>query len=296
MPKARANGIDVEYEQFGEPTDRPLVLIMGIGSQMVLWPREFCERLAVAGHRVILFDNRDVGLSTQLDDAGMPNIFEVLTARQEGKQIDVPYLLSDMAADTVGLMDALNIEKAHICGLSMGGMIAQTIAIEHPQRVISLISMESTTGEPDLPGARPEATEVLLKMPPTEREAYIQHMLTVFRVFAGGSEQYDEKTQREMSASAYDRSINPAGFARQFAAIIASGGRRRALTAVMVPTLVIHGADDTLFSREHGQDTADAIEGARFLVVKGLGHGTAYPGLWDEIVEAITTHTRTAEA
>lgn len=296
MPKARVNGIDIEYEQFGNPVDSPLVLIMGVGSQMVLWPGEFCEKLAAAGHRVIRFDNRDVGLSTQLDDAGMPNIFEVLAARQEGKQIDVPYLLSDMAADTVGLMDALNIEKAHICGLSMGGMIAQTIAIEHPHRVISLISMESTTGELDLPHSTPEAAEVLLKMPPAEREAYIQHMLTVFRAFAGGSEHYDEKTQREMSASAYDRSINPAGFARQFAAIIASGGRRRALASVTVPTLVIHGANDTLFAREHGQDTADAIEGARFLLVKGLGHGTAYPGLWDEIVEAITGHTRAAEA
>jgi len=295
MPKARTNGIDIEYEQFGKPEDTPLVLIMGIGSQMVLWPTGFCERLAAAGHRVIRFDNRDVGLSTQLDDAGMPNIFEVLAARQEGKQIDVPYLLSDMAADTVGLMDALDIAKAHICGLSMGGMIAQTIAIKHPHRVISLISMESTTGEPDLPHSTPEAAEVLLNMPPTERESYIQHMLTVFRVFAGGSKQYDEKTQREMSASAYDRSINPAGFARQFAAIIASGGRRRALTSVTVPTLVIHGADDTLFVEEHGQDTANAIEGARFLLVKGLGHGTAYPGLWDNMVEAITRHTKAAE-
>lgn len=296
MPKARANGIEIEYEQFGNPEDSPLVLIMGIGSQMVLWPTEFCEKLAAAGHWVIRFDNRDVGLSTHLDDAGMPNIFEVLAARQEGRQIDVPYLLSDMAADTVGLMDALNIEKAHICGLSMGGMIAQTIAIEHQDRVISLISMESTTGEPELPRSTPEATEVLLKMFPSEREAYIQHMLTVFRVFAGGSDQYDEETQREMSAASYDRSVNHAGFARQFAAIVASGGRRRALASVKVPTLVIHGSSDTLFPPAHGKDTADAISEARFLLIKGLGHGTAYPGLWKEMEEAILTHTRATEA
>jgi len=296
MPKARANGIDIEYEQFGNPEDTPLVLIMGIGSQMVLWPTEFCEKLAAAGHCVIRFDNRDVGLSTKLDDAGMPNIFEVMAARGEGKEMDVPYRLSDMAADTVGLMDFLNIEKAHICGLSMGGMIAQTITIEHQHRVISLISMESTTGEPGLPGAQPEAGEVLLKAPPAEREAYIQHMLTVFRIFAGNSAKYDEAVQRELSGLSYDRSFNLAGFARQFAAIVASGGRRKALASVKVPTLVIHGANDTLFSREHGQDTADAIKGARFLLTKGLGHGTAYPGLWDEIVEAIREHTKAADA
>ncbi len=295
MPKARANGIDIEYEQFGNPADRPLVLIMGLGSQMVLWPRAFCERLAAAGHWVVRFDNRDVGLSTQLDDAGMPKIFEVLAAREEGRQADVPYLLSDMAADTVGLMDALDIDKAHICGLSMGGMIAQTIAIEHPHRVISLISMESTTGEPDLP-AEPEVAGALIKPIPAEREAYIRYMLDLFRLFAGGSDQYDEETQREMSAMSYDRSVNPAGFARQFAAVVASGGRRRALASVKVPALVIHGTADTLFPSEHGKDTADAIPGARFLLIKGLGHGTAYPGLWEEMEEAIITHTKATEA
>lgn len=295
MPKARANGIDIEYEQFGNPADRPLALIMGLGSQMVLWPRAFCERLAAAGHWVVRFDNRDVGLSTQLDDAGMPKIFEVLAAREEGRQADVPYLLSDMAADTVGLMDALDIDKAHICGLSMGGMIAQTIAIEHPHRVISLISMESTTGEPDLP-AEPEVAGALIKPIPAEREAYIRYMLDLFRLFAGGSDQYDEETQREMSAMSYDRSVNPAGFARQFAAVVASGGRRRALASVKVPALVIHGTADTLFPSEHGKDTADAIPGARFLLIKGLGHGTAYPGLWEEMEEAIITHTKATEA
>ena len=303
MPTARANGIDIAYETFGKSGNRPLILIMGIGSQMVTWPTAFCEKLAAAGHRVVRFDNRDAGLSTKLDDAGIPNIWEVIAAVQAAGggplargQANVPYLLSDMAADTVGLMDALRIKKAHICGLSMGGMIAQTMAIEHQDRVQSLISMESTTGEPSLPGAKPEVNEVLLKLPPQEREAYIRHMLHLHRLFAGDSAQYDEATQRELSALSYDRSFYMAGFARQFAAIVASGGRRKALASVRVPTLVIHGADDTLFPREHGQDTADAIKGARFLLVPGLGHGTAYPGLWDEIVAAIAAHTKAAEA
>jgi pimeloyl-ACP methyl ester carboxylesterase len=269
---------------------------MGIGSQMVTWPVAFCEKLAKAGHFVVRFDNRDVGLSTKLDDAGIPNIWEVIAAVQAGSQVNVPYTLSDMGADTVGLMDALKIKKAHICGLSMGGMIAQAIAIEHQDRVISLISMESTTSEPGLPGASPEVREVLLKLPPQEREAYIQHMVLVHRLFAGDSTQYEEAAQRELSALSYDRSSYIAGFARQFAAIVASGGRRKALASVRVPTLVIHGADDTLFPREHGQDTADAIKGAKFLLVPGLGHGTAYPGLWDEIVAAVAAHTKAAEA
>ncbi|MCJ7663506.1 MAG: alpha/beta fold hydrolase [Desulfobacterales bacterium] len=296
MPKARANGIDIAYETFGSAGMRPLILIMGIGSQMVSWPTEFCEKLAATGHFVVRFDNRDVGLTTKLEHAGIPNIWEVLAAIQAGSQVDVPYRLSDMAADTVGLMDSLHLAKAHICGLSMGGMIAQTIAIEHQHRVLSLISMESTTGEPGLPSAKPEVGGVLLKPPPEEREAYIQFMLEVFRLFAGDSDKYDEATQREISALSYDRSFYPAGFARQFAAIVASGSRRKALASVRVPTLVIHGANDTLFPREHGKDTADAIAGAQFLLIKGLGHGTAYPGLWDEIVAAIAAHTKATGA
>src|SRR4030042_1259773 len=206
MTMARANGIDIAHETSGKSGNRPLILIMGIGSQMVTWPRAFCEKLAAAGHFVVRFDNRDVGLSTKLDAAGIPNIWEVVAAVQAAGggplargQANVPYLLSDLAADTVGLMDALRIKKAHICGLSMGGMIAQTMAIEHQDRVISLISMESTTGEPSLPGAKPEVNDVLLKLPPQEREAYIRHMLHVHRLFAGDSAQYDEATQRGLS-------------------------------------------------------------------------------------------------
>jgi pimeloyl-ACP methyl ester carboxylesterase len=295
MPTVRANGIDIAYGLFGRREDRPLVLIMGIGCQMVSWPMEFCAKLGEAGHFVVRFDNRDVGLTTKAKQADIPVMADVLNCVATGEHVDAPYRLTDMAADTVGLMDALYIEKAHICGLSMGGMIAQTIAIEHPQRVISLISMESTTGAPGLPEMKPEIGMALLKPPPTEREAYIRYMIELFRLLAGGSKKYDEATQREISAISYDRSFYLAGFACQFAAIMASGSRRKALASVHVPTLVIHGADDPLFSKEHGKDTADAIPGARFLLIEGLGHGTAYPSLWDEIVAAIAAHTKAAE-
>jgi pimeloyl-ACP methyl ester carboxylesterase len=297
MPKTRANGIDIEYETFGKSENRPLVLIMGIGSQMVSWPMEFCEKLVAGGHFVVRFDNRDVGLTTKLDDSGIPNIWEALAAVQAGRQFYAPYRLSDMAMDTVGLMDSLNIKKAHICGISMGGMIAQTIAIEHQHRVKSLISMESTTGEPGLPLSKPEVREALIKPSPGEREAYIQHMLEVFRLFAGGSEKFDEDSQRVMSGLSYERSpFHPAGFARQYVAILTSGSRRKALASVHVPSLVIHGAEDPLLPWMHGKDTADAITEAKFLMIKGLGHGMAYPRLWDEIVEAITAHTKAAES
>jgi pimeloyl-ACP methyl ester carboxylesterase len=296
MPTVRANGIDIAYGLFGRREGRPLILIMGIGCQMVSWPMIFCEKLAEAGHFVVRFDNRDVGLTTKAKQADIPDMREVLNCVATGEHVDAPYRLTDMAADTVGLMDALYIDKAHICGLSMGGMIAQTIAIEHQDRVLSLISMESTTGEPGLPGARPGVREALLKLPPLEREAYIQYTVELFRLLAGDSKKYDAATQREISAISYDRSFYLAGFACQFAAILASGSRRKALASVHVPTLVIHGADDTLFPREHGQDTADAIAGARFLLIPGLGHGIAFPALWDEIVAAIAAHTKAAEA
>ena len=296
MPNIRANGIDIEYETFGKPDNRPLVLIMGIASQMVYWPMEFCEKLVAAGHFVIRFDNRDVGLTTKLDDAGIPNIWEALASVRAGRQFNAPYRLSDMAMDTVGLMDSLNIEKAHVCGISMGGMIAQTIAIEHQQRVRSLISMESTTGEPGLPPSKPGVAEALIKPAPAEREAYIQYMIEVFRLFAGGSKKFEEDCQRVMSGLSYDRSFHPAGFARQFTAILTSKSRRKGLASVHVPALVIHGDEDTLFPWMHGKDTADAITGAKFLIIKGLGHGMAYPSLWDEIVEAITAHTKAAES
>jgi pimeloyl-ACP methyl ester carboxylesterase len=291
MARVKCNGIEIEYDTFGKQEDRPILLIMGLSAQMIAWHTDFCRMLAADGHFVVRFDNRDVGLSSKMEDLGVPDIMKVMALHQEGKPVEAPYQLSDMALDLLGLMDALDLEKAHICGLSMGGMIAQTLAIEHPERVLSLISMESTTGEPDLPPAKPEPAGALFTAPPMDREGYIAHMARVFRAFSGGSDAFDEAMERELSAIAFDRSLYPLGFVRQFSAILASGGRREALKTVTVPALVIHGADDPLLPLEHGKDTADAIPGARLLVVEGLGHGFSYPHLWKGIVAAITEHT-----
>jgi pimeloyl-ACP methyl ester carboxylesterase len=291
MPRVYANGIEIEYETFGDSKDRPLILIMGLSCQLVAWPEGFCEKLATKGHFVIRFDNRDVGLSSKLDDLGVPDIFEIFAAAREGKPLTSPYSLYEMAADTVGLMDALNLEKAHVCGLSMGGMIAQMMAIEYPRRIISLISMQSSTGDPGLPEAEPQAIEAMVTPPPTERDGYIRHMADVYRAFAGGSDKYDQRLQKEIAASSYDRSFYLMGFTRQLAAIFACGNRKDALAAIGVPTLVIHGSHDALLPLAHGKDTADAVPGAKFVIIQGLGHGMAYPALWDEIIETLAAHT-----
>ncbi len=296
MPAVFANGITIEYDTFGTDGSRPLLLIMGLAGQLIAWPKEFCEKLAANGHFVIRFDNRDIGLSTKLESAEGPDIMELMAALQGQKPLRAPYSLSDMADDAFGLMDALGLEKAHVCGLSMGGMIAQTMAIERPERLHSLICMESSTGEPDLPPAKSEAMEAFMTAPPIDREGYIRHMGRALRAFAGQSDHYDQKLEEETAAMAYDRSFYPMGFVRQLAAIMVSGGRRRALRTVSVPTLVIHGADDALVPLQHGQDTAAAIPGAKLLVVEGLGHGLSYPALWDQIVEAIANHTQQASA
>jgi pimeloyl-ACP methyl ester carboxylesterase len=294
MTRAAANGIEIEYDTFGESNRSPLLLIMGLSSQMVAWPETFCQKLAQSGHWVLRFDNRDVGLSSKIEGVGLPDLMAVMAAYQQGQPVDAPYTLSDMAADALGLMDALKLEKAHVCGLSMGGMIAQVMALEYPRRVLSLISMEATTGDPTLPPAKPQAMEAMLSPPPQDRDGYIQLAVEVFRAFSGGSDKFDETLVKELSAKAYDRSFYPFGFIRQLAAILASGNRTRSLASVTAPTLVIHGADDPLVPLDHGRATARAIAGAKLLVVEGLGHGIAYPALWDEIVDAIRQHTSAA--
>ena len=291
MPQVRANGLDIEYDTFGESSGRPLLLIMGLSSQMIEWPDVFCEKLAAKGHYVIRFDNRDVGLTSKIEDAVAPDFMEAMAAHQAGNKVAAPYTLSDMAADTIGLMDALNIERAHVCGQSMGGMIAQVMAIEYPQRLLSLIPLSSSTGEPDLPPPTPRAMEAMLSSPPAERDSYIQYRVDVARAFSGDSDQFDAKLAAELTAVCYDRSLYPMGFVRQLLAIWASGGRKDMLADVAVPALVIHGNPDPLVPLEHGQAIAVAIPGARLVVVNGLGHGTAYPALWDEIVDAVTAHT-----
>jgi pimeloyl-ACP methyl ester carboxylesterase len=241
---------------------------------------------------VIRFDNRDAGLSTKFAESGIPDIGQIIKARMKGEVMRPPYTLEDMADDAVGLLDALEIEKAHICGISMGGMIAQTIALNHRQRILSLISIYSQTGNPALPPPTPEALECLLTPPPMEREANITYTLDVWRTFSGTGFPLDEDWHRKIAAQAYDRAFYPEGVARQMAAVLAQKNRKSELGSVSVPTLVIHGADDPLVAVEGGKDTADAIPGAELVIIDGMGHDLPHGGAWSQIVDGIVNHTQ----
>lgn len=293
MPNLTANGIKIEYDTFGDPSSPPLLLIMGLGRQMIAWGEAVCDQLARQGLYVIRFDNRDVGLSSKIDEAELPNIEEVLAARQSGEKAKIPYTLDDMADDAIGLLDALGIERAHICGISMGGMIAQIMAVRYPSRVWSLVSMESGTGAPDLPPAKPEVIALLLAPRPAERDAYVEHMLNIFRTIAGSKIPIDEQLTRRLSEQSYDRCYYPQGVARHWAAIIAAGDRTQALKSVTAPTLVIHGSEDPLVPIEHGKATAEAVPGAEVLIIEGMGHGLHYE-VWPRLVNAIAAHTQKA--
>jgi pimeloyl-ACP methyl ester carboxylesterase len=290
MPNVTANGITIEYEEFGDHGGRPLLLIMGLGAQMILWHEEFCQQLAARGYRVIRFDNRDVGKSTWFDQLGMPDVAAAVGASLLRQPVQAPYLLRDMAADAVGLLDALQIEKAHIVGASMGGMIAQAVAIEFASRVLTLTSIMSSTGNPDLPPATPEAMGVLLAPLPPDREEAIERSVTVFRTIGSPGFPFDEAEIRARSARSYDRGFNPAGTVRQLVAILASGSRKDVLKAVRVPALVIHGKADPLVPFAAGQDTAAAIPGAELLAIDGMGHDMPR-AVWPRIIDGISVLT-----
>lgn len=289
MPRVHANGIELEYETFGRAEDPALLLVMGLGAQMILWHEEFCDALAARGLHVVRFDNRDVGRSTWLEEAGMPDVLAALAATGQGQPVRAAYQLRDMAADAAGLLDALDIAAAHVAGASMGGMIAQTLAIEHPTRVRTLTSIMSTTGHPDLPAATPTAMAALLTPAPTEREAAIERSVELWRTIGSPGYPVDEDEIRAQAARAFDRGANPAGVARQLVAILASGHRRDALGAVRAPTLVIHGADDPLIPEAAGRDTAASVPDADLLLIEGMGHDLPR-ALWPRIVDAIAKH------
>ena len=283
--------VELEYDTFGSPDDPALLLVMGFTAQLIAWDTAFCEQLAGRGFHVIRFDNRDCGLSTHLDGQ-VVDPMAVMSARLSGDEIpEVPYTLSDMAADAVGLLDHLGIDRAHVLGASMGGMIAQTMAIEHPERCLTLISVMSSTGDPRAGQPTPEALAVLLSPPPTEREAYVA---TADRIAVFTSKKYfDAAKARERAAAAYDRAFYPEGASRQLAAIYASGDRADALAKVEVPTLVIHGRDDTLITPSGGTLTAEAIPEASLLLLAHMGHDLPEP-LWPVIVDAIASHATNA--
>jgi len=286
MPRAHANGIEIEYEMFGKPNATPLLLVMGLGAQMILWDEEFCEKLAARDFRVVRFDNRDVGLSTHVSKFGMPNVVSAMAAAMRGKPVEAAYTLHDMAADSVGLLDALGIDSAHVVGASMGGMIVQTMALDFPSRVRTLTSIMSTTGNPDLPPARPEAGAVLLTPVPTDREGYIERTITVARTIGSSGFPFDEARVRQRAARCYERGFHPEGIARQLVAILASGNRKPALPSVRIPTLVIHGGDDPLVPLAGGIDTAEAVPGAELLIIEGMGHDLPRD-VWPRVIDAI---------
>ncbi|MHA1193627.1 MAG: alpha/beta fold hydrolase [Promethearchaeota archaeon] len=271
MPEANVNNIKIEYETIGDPISKPLLLIAGLGSQLLAWSDEMCENLANRGFFVIRFDNRDVGLSTKFDDAGSPDFMEINTAYARGEIPEVPYTLEDMADDAIGVLDALNIDKAHICGASMGGMIAQVIAYRHLSRVLSLTVIMSTTGNPDLPQAKPEIMMQFFAPVPSEREAYIEEMVKRDSLIYG-TFSYDEVQGRDYRTKEYDRSYYPEGIARQLAAMAVPGNIKPKISAIQTPTLVIHGTEDPFNSIEAGKEIVAAIHGAELLILDGMGH------------------------
>lgn len=287
MPNVIANGIQIEYDTFGEKSSPPLLLIMGLGAQMIAWQEGFCRMLADKGLYVIRFDNRDVGLSTKFESLGIP---DTLAALKAGRKIQFGYTLDDMADDAVGLLDALGIETAHICGASMGAAITQTIGFRHPGKALSLIPIMGTTGNPKLAPPKPEALAMLFTPAPGEREAYIDHRLKTWKIL-WGSLPFELEEIRERSAMEFDRAFYPQGVARQLMATLAQGNRRSRLAGVIAPTLVIHGVEDPLVPVEGGRDTAEAIPGAELLLIKGMGH--CLPKVvWPQIADAIARHTK----
>jgi len=290
-----ANGVELCYETFGDPADPAALLIMGLATQMVGWPDEFCEQLAGRGFYVIRFDNRDIGQSTKMTGGKKLSPIELLKLRFLKIPVDAPYRLSDMAKDTIGLMDALGISSAHIVGASMGGMIAQEIAISYPQRVKSLTSIMSTTGNPKVPPPTREATAVLMAPPVTTHDEYIVRYAQTWKVLRAGSFPLDEAKDRERAERTFTRGLNPAGVGRQLRAILASGSRKERLRNVKAPALVIHGTVDPLVRPEGGKDTAASIPGAKLVMIEGMGHALPIP-MWPQIINAIADHAKAASA
>lgn len=288
----QANGIELAYDSFGDAAAPALLLIMGLGTQMIAWDEEFCERLAARGYHVIRFDNRDVGLSTHLAEAAVPDISALLMRSLAGMQIkkgSVPYTLAEMAADAAGLLDALGIASAHVVGASMGGAIAQELALSHPGRVRTLTSIMSTSGAPGLPGPRAEALALLMQPAPIDFDGYVARHQQAMKLLRGTATPEESELDAQRARRAFGRGINPPGYKRQLAAIIASGSRKPRLAALRTPTLVIHGDADPLVPIECGLDVAQTVPGARMLTVKGMGHALP-PRDWPPIIDAIAAH------
>ncbi len=289
MPSAKVNGIELAYETFG--SGEPVVLIMGIGCQMVMWDEKFCRDLAARGFEVTRFDNRDVGKSTQLDHLGAQPLEEVLKRRFTGRPVGEAYTLYDMADDTAGLIEALGHSSAHVVGMSLGGMVAQCLAIKHPERVRSLNLIMTTPGEiwANTPTIR--GLSALMSRPARNRDAVIRHQVKTFKQIGGTRHNSPPELIEKFAAQQYDRGMNPRGFARQFAAVIAAEGRLPKLAKLRVPTQVIHGSVDPLVRPLGGRLLASAIPGARFDLIAGMGHDIG-PSIWPLVIERVYENSK----
>jgi pimeloyl-ACP methyl ester carboxylesterase len=296
MPQASANNITIEYESFGDPANATILLVMGLGMQLIAWPEQFCIELASRGYRVVRYDNRDTGFSTKFGDAKTPSVVSLMIRSALRLPVRVPYTLRDMAGDAVGLLDALGVKAAHIVGASMGGMIAQNVAASYPQRVGSLTSVMSTSGHRSLPGADPLVTRHLFRARPTgnDREAVIAHNMRTIELIGSPAFPIDEETRRQMTSISFDRCFFPSGFARHVAAIIKDGDRRDRLRTIEAPTLVIHGREDPLVPLAGGMDTAKHIAGARLEIIDGMGHNFPIE-LWPRIIDLIDEHAKRSD-
>jgi pimeloyl-ACP methyl ester carboxylesterase len=289
----RANGIDICYEIFGDSNAEPLLLIMGLGAQMIHWDDAFCEQLAGRGFRVIRFDNRDIGKSSHLTGGKRLTPLELLKLRFLKIPVAAPYKLIDMARDTIGLMDALGIKSAHLVGASMGGMIAQEATLSFPERVRSLTSIMSTTGNPRVPPPTRQASAMLMAPPPRTKEEFIVRFGETWNLLRVGSFPEEEALDPGRAERVFARGLNPAGVGRQLRAVLASGSRKERLQGVRTPTLVIHGTVDPLVRPEGGKDTAASIAGAKLLMIEGMGHALPMR-FWPEIIGAIAEHAHGA--
>jgi pimeloyl-ACP methyl ester carboxylesterase len=285
--RVRARDLELEYETFGTAADPPVVLVMGFSQQLTAWDARFCAQLAARGFYVVRFDNRDVGLSTKISSAQRPNI----PAIAGGDLSTVAYGIEDMADDTAALIEGLGLGAAHVVGVSMGGMIVQSLAIRHPIRVKSLVSIMSTTGDRSVGHATPETMALVAKRAPSEREANIEHGLRVWHQLRSPAFQYDEAQGRERLARGYERQFYPEGVARQAAAIVGQHDRTAALRELRIPAVILHGADDPLIHVSGGEATARAIPGARLVVVPGMGHDLP-EGVWPIVIDAIVANSR----
>jgi pimeloyl-ACP methyl ester carboxylesterase len=291
MPEeiARVGDVELAYERFGDPSHPAVLLVMGLGTQMLGWRADLCAQIAERGFHVVRYDNRDVGRSTRFSSHRPPTAAQLLRRDRTA----AAYTLADMADDGAGLLDCLGIRAAHVVGASMGGMIAQTLAFRHPDRVLSLVSIMSNTGARWTGQPKLATYRVLLGTPPQDRDRFIDHVVKMYRVIGSPGFDRNEDDLRDVAARSYDRGRNPAGSGRQLAAIIASGDRTERLRTISVPTVVIHGTKDRLVSPSGGRATAKAIPGARLVTIEGMGHDLPR-GTWPRIIGAIAENAARA--